>query len=97
MLKLPVCPYCQAEFLYSAVKHEMGQKNINCPHCKKTLKINKKYQYVLFLCALILLILVNWFFLTVPAMNLPFLIVITAIGVIVTYFLIPYTVRYKKP
>ena len=94
---LPRCPYCEAEFLYPAVKSSRKQKTGFCPHCKKEFQIRYRGRTaLLFLIALILLLGVNWLFLTVPTMNLPFLMVITAIGVIITYFLIPYTVQYKK-
>ena len=96
MLKLPLCPYCGARFLYPSVKNSIKQKTGVCDHCKKTFQINRTRRTLLFLVALILIVGVNWLFLSVPAINLPFLMVITAIGVIVTYFLIPYTVQYKK-
>lgn len=96
MLKLPLCPYCGARFLYPTVKSSMAQKTGECSHCKNKFQINRARRNVLFLSALILIIAINWMFLSIPAMNFPFLMVITAIGVIITYFLIPYTVRYKK-
>lgn len=96
MLKLPLCPYCGARFLYPVVKNSMKQKTGVCDHCKKEFQIYRAKKNILFLVALILIVGVNWLFLSVPAMNIIFLMVITAIGVIITYFLIPYTVRYKK-
>jgi len=97
MRMLPRCPYCEAEFLYPVVKNSRKQKTGICPHCKKEFQI--KYYgraALLFLFALILLVGINWLFLTIPAINLSFLMVITAIGVIITYFIIPFTVQYKK-
>lgn len=96
MLKLPLCPYCGAGFLYASVKNSMKYKTHICPHCGGEIQIRKKWRYLLFVAALIVLIGINWFFLTVPAINLPFLMCVTAIGVIITYFLIPYTVQYRK-
>ncbi|NLJ31033.1 MAG: hypothetical protein GX424_05455 [Clostridiales bacterium] len=51
---------------------------------------------MLFLAAFILLVAVNWFFLTVPAMNLTFLATVTALGVGAAWALVPFTVRYRK-
>lgn len=96
MLKLPLCPYCGAHFLYPTVKESIKYKTKSCPHCNNTYKINSKYKYFLFLAAILLLVGVNWLFLTIPSMNLLFLTGITALGVIAAYFLIPYTIRYQK-
>jgi CXXC-20-CXXC protein len=95
-MKLPLCPYCEARFLYPDVKDSKKQKTGICPHCKKEFRIvYRRREALLFLFALLLLVGVNWLLLTIPAMNFPFLMVITAIGIIITYFLIPYTVQYK--
>lgn len=96
MLKLPLCPYCGARFLYPAVKQNRKQKTGVCSHCKKEFQVSRSWQTLLFTAALVVIVGVNWLFLLIPSMSIPFLMVITAIGVIITYFLIPYTVRYKK-
>lgn len=96
MLKLPLCPYCGARFLYSTVKENRKQKTGVCPHCKKKFQVSQAQRMLLFLVALVVIIGVNWLFLSIPGMNIPFLMVITAIEVTITYFLIPYSVRYKK-
>jgi CXXC-20-CXXC protein len=96
-MKLPLCPYCEARFLYPAVKGSTKQKTGVCPHCKKEFRITYRSRTaLLFLFALLLIVGMNWLFLTIPTMNLPFLMVITAIGILITYFLIPYTVQYKR-
>lgn len=96
MLKLPLCPYCEARFLYPTVKNSRKQKTETCPHCSRVFQIIRRRAALLFLFAFLIIVGVNWLLLTIPAMNLPFLMIITAIGVIITYFLIPYTVQYKK-
>ena len=96
MLKLPLCPFCGARFLYPTVKNSMKQKTGICPHCKQKFQISRTRRLFLYFAALVLVVGINWLLLTIPAMNFPFLMVITAVGVIITYFLIPYTVSYKK-
>jgi hypothetical protein len=96
MLKLPVCPYCGARFFYRSVKSSAKKKTKMCPYCNKEFIIYKKFRYLLFLAAFILLVAVNWFFLTVPAMNLTFLATVTALGVGAAWALVPFTVRYRK-
>lgn len=95
MLKLPLCPYCEARFLYPDVKNNRGKTGI-CPHCKKEFRIVRGGSTALLVAAALLAIVgMNWLFLTLPSVSLPFLLIITAIGVTVTWFLIPFTVRYK--
>lgn len=96
MLKLPLCPYCSARFLYPDVKAIKGNKTGICPHCNSKFKINSKYKYILFLCAFFLLVGMNWLLLSVPSMNFCYLMAVTAIGVVAVYFLIPFTVRFQQ-
>lgn len=95
MLKLPLCPYCGARFLYPDVRNSKGKTGI-CPHCKKEFRITRGAKTVLLIViAVLMIIAMNWLFLTIPSVNLLFLLIITAIGVIITWFLIPFTVQYK--
>ena len=97
MLKLPLCPYCEARFLYPTVKNSKAQKTGICPHCDKVFRVTyRKNAALLILFALLVIVGINFLLLTITGMNIPFLMVITAIGVIITYFIIPFTVRYKK-
>lgn len=96
MLKLPLCPYCGARFLYPTVRENRKRKTGICPHCRRVFRIDGKKRYFLFLCALVLLIGLNWFLLTIPAMNPAFLLSATALGVTAAELLIPFTIRYRK-
>lgn len=96
MLKLPLCPNCGARFLYPDVRKTMNRKTGECPHCEKTYSVSRALLPLLIFVALLLIVGMNWLFLTIPSMNLPFLMIITAIGVVVVYFLTPFTVRYKR-
>lgn len=96
MLKLPVCPYCGARFLYPDVKRSKGNKTGKCPHCGKKFHITAgRGLAVLLPAALLVLIGINFLLLCIPDMNLFYLLAVTAAGVIFTYFLIPYAVRYR--
>lgn len=95
MLKLPLCPYCQAEFLYPSVKKSMRSKTGTCPHCGKDFRIVKKNTPLLFAAAILLLMGCNFLLLRVESMNLLFLTAVTVGGVAGAYLLIPYTVRYR--
>lgn len=95
MLKLPLCPYCKAEFLYPAVKKSAGCKTGTCPHCGKDFRVVKKNAALLFAAAALLLLGCNLLLLRIESMNLLFLTAVTAGGIAGAHFLIPYTVRYK--
>lgn len=96
MLKLPVCPYCGARFFYPDAKKSRGSKTGTCPHCRKKFRVAAgRGLAVLLSAALIVLFGVNFLLLSIPDMNVFYLLAVTAAGVIITYFLIPYTVRYR--
>ncbi len=97
MLKLPLCPFCGARFLYPDVKKTMFQKTGGCPHCENIFFISLARLPLMLLAAVLFLVGMNWLFLTLPTMNLLFLMIITAIGVVAAYYLTPFTVRYIKP
>ncbi|MCI1954783.1 MAG: hypothetical protein LKJ21_00190 [Oscillospiraceae bacterium] len=95
-MKLPLCPYCGARFLYPDVKRSMGAKTGTCPHCGKRFRISAGRGLAALLpAALLVLFGVDWFLLCIPDMNLLYLLAVTAAGVAAAYFLIPYTVRYR--
>lgn len=96
MLKLPLCPYCGARFLYPQVRRLQNKKSGVCPHCGKTFRIySRAGRTVLYTVSAFLLIGVDFFLLGIPAMNLTFLLAVTIAGVVGVGLLNPYTVRYR--
>lgn len=95
MLKLPLCPYCGARFLYPDVRRSKGRKTGTCPNCGKTFRVSGGKGRALFylVCALVLVGL-DVLLLRVPSMNLTFLLAATALGVAGSLLLVPYTIRY---
>lgn len=95
MLKLPLCPYCGAGFLYADVRRNRDRKTLSCPHCGKTFRVKgKRNRALLFLATGFLLVWFDWFLLSIPSMNLTVLFAATVPGVAAAWLLIPYTVRY---
>ena len=95
MLKLPLCPYCGARFLYPDVKKSKNRKNGVCPHCGETFRIyGRACRTVLYTVSFLLLIGMNFCLMKIPSMHLAFLLSATILGVVITWLLIPYTVRY---
>lgn len=97
MLKLPRCPYCGAEFLYSSVRKTLWGRRGVCPHCSRSFRmVRRGASALLCLAAGAVLVGLNCLFLTVPSVGLPFLMVMTAVGIVLVYGLFPFTVRYRK-
>ncbi|MFU0832018.1 MAG: Znf/thioredoxin-put domain-containing protein [Oscillospiraceae bacterium] len=95
MLKLPLCPYCGARFLYPEVRKTINNRKGICPHCGGTFRIyGKANRAALYAVSLLMLIGMNLCLIKIPSMNLTVLLLATIIGVMVTRLLIPYTVRY---
>lgn len=95
MLKLPLCPYCGAGFLYPDVKKTQNEKRGVCPHCGETFRVyGRTNRAVLYIVSALLLIGMNFFLLNIPAINLTFLLAATVPCVAAVRLLIPYTVRY---
>ncbi len=97
MLKLPLCPYCGARFLYGQVRRSRFRKTGICPHCGKRFRITS-WRGMLFLlpAAVLAMVGVNLLLLQIPGMNLSVLSLFTVLGVTAVYFLLPYTVRYRR-
>ena len=95
MLKLPLCPYCGAGFLYPAVRRSKGRRTGTCPNCGKEFRIwGGKGRAVLFSACALVLVGLDVLLLRVPSMNLTFLLSVTVLGVVCALLLVPYTVRY---
>ena len=97
MLKLPLCPYCGARFLYGQVRRSRFRKTGTCPHCGKKFRITSWRGLLILLPAAVLLMVgVNLLLMQIPGMNLSVLSFVTALGVAATYFLLPFAVRYRR-
>lgn len=95
MLKLPLCPYCRARFLYGQVRKSRFRKTGVCPHCGEKFRITSwRGLLALLPSAAVLMVGLNVLLMQIPEMSLPALSFVTAAGVTATYFLLPYTVRY---
>ncbi|WP_411676395.1 hypothetical protein [Caproicibacter sp.] len=100
MLKLPLCPYCGARFLYSEVRKSQNEKTGTCPHCEKPFRIGGgARRMVLYAVSALLLVGLNLCLLKLPSMNLIYLLAATVPGVAAVRLLVPYTVRFlpEKP
>lgn len=97
-LRLPLCPHCGTRFFYKQVNEGKKLKTMSCPNCKKQFQVQyKKQTALLIIIAILLLIGLNCLLLAVaPFMNIVGLFLVTAVGICITYFLFPYTVRFKK-
>jgi CXXC-20-CXXC protein len=92
----PTCPYCKARFLYPDLK-QRGKEHIGvCPHCGKPYRISRLARVVYILCALAVLFFLDYGLLYISDMNLPFMLIITIIGVTAFYLLFPFSVRFRK-
>lgn len=96
MLKLPLCPYCGARFLYPDVRRAQNKKSGTCPHCGKIFRVRgRPGRAVLYAVSALLLIGMDFGLIRIPSMNLTFLLTVTVLGVAGVRLLIPYTVRYE--
>lgn len=97
-LRLPLCPHCGARFFYTQVKKAKKQDTMICKHCKKQFQISyKKGTVLLIVLAILILIILNMLLLAYfPLTNIVGLFLVTIMGISITYFFIPYTVRFKK-
>lgn len=95
MLKLPLCPYCGATFLYPDVRKSQKNRTGVCPHCGGTFRIHKgAARAVLYTVSLFMLTALNYLLLQVQSINLTVLLAVTVLGVAGVRLLVPYTVRY---
>lgn len=95
MLKLPLCPYCGARFLYRQVRRNGLHGTGVCPHCGETFRIRSLRGLTLLLAVSVAAMIgVNILLMQILDMNLSVLSVVTALEVTVTWLLFPYAVRY---
>ena len=96
MIKLPLCPYCGARFLYPEVRRMAGKKEGMCLHCKKEFTISQMGIFWIFLAVALLLIALNWALLAAGISDLWVLLAVTAVLVALSVFLIPFGIRLKE-
>lgn len=97
VLKLPLCPYCKAHFLYGQVRKNRKQKEVTCPHCKKSFQVKSVLPcLLLFLIAAVLAVGCNLLLLVIlPYLTVLALAVNTALILLIAWLLIPYVIRHK--
>ncbi len=98
MLKLPLCPYCEAIYRYGEVKAFKNKENIKCRHCGKSFSVSKtKGRIILIIVAAIILIALNiLLFNIIKGLTVFGCFVITVAAVSLTVILFPFTTRFKK-
>ena len=98
MLKLPVCPYCNAIYRYKDVKKITHIKKCECHHCKRKFTVSyiKGRAVILIVTALILialnLIMLNF----LNGVTILGCLIIAAVFISLAVILFPFTVRFKK-
>lgn len=97
LLKLPVCPHCNAVYRYNEVKNMTRYRNIECRNCKKIFTVYKAKTKAIFLTVdIILLIALNLLLFHFCNFNLIGLLVFTLIFFGLSLLILPFTVRFKK-
>ncbi len=96
LLKLPVCPYCNAVYSYKEVDSIKRGKNV-CYHCKKEFIVSKtpgKMLFIMIVCAV--LILIN-LIIIISTDNLTIVTVLMDLfTVTAAVLMLPLTVKFKK-
>lgn len=95
-MKLAVCPYCGARFLYPDVRKSLFRKRGVCPNCGKEYRVSKRGFAVFFPCAAAVLVALDYGLLMISDMNLIYLCTVTVVGVVIARLLLPFAIRYRK-
>lgn len=97
LLKLPVCPHCNAVYRYNEVKNMSKFRHIECRHCKKPFTVYKsKGRSIFFIIDIIVLILFNLLLFHFCNFNLIGLLIFTLIFFGLSLLILPFTVRFVK-
>ena len=98
MLKLPVCPYCNAIYRYKDVKSITHDKVCRCFHCNKKFTVSyKKGRIVILSAVALLLIALNvLMFNFVSNVSILGCLIISVLFISLAVILFPFTVRFKK-
>lgn len=95
-MKSATCPACGARFLYPDLKKKITSRTGVCPHCRKKYRISRVGTAIFLVCAVLVLIALNFALLSIPDMNIFFLCFITLAGVVIAYFLLPFSIRFRQ-
>jgi len=97
LLKLPVCPHCNAVYRYNEVKNMTRYKHIECRYCKKPFTVYKlKGKVVFFIVDIIILVLLNLLLFHFCNFNLIGLLIFTLIFFGLSLLILPFTVQFRK-
>jgi len=96
LLKLPVCPHCQAVYRYDEVKNMCRYRHIECRHCKKVFTVeSRKGKIIYFTIDSILLIAMNIVLFHFAEIHPLGLILFTLVFFGLSLLLVPFTVRFN--
>ncbi len=96
LLKLPVCPHCQAVYRYDEVKNMCRYRNIECRHCKKIFTVeSRKGKIIFFTVDTILLVLLNLVLFHFAELHPLGLLLVTLTFFGISLLLVPFTVRFR--
>ncbi len=96
LLKLPVCPHCQAVYRYDEVKNMCRYRNIECRHCKKVFTVETRKGKILFFTADILLLVgLNLLLFHFAQLHPIGLLLVTLFLFGISLLLVPFTVRFR--
>ncbi|MEE0858185.1 MAG: hypothetical protein U0M12_01790 [Acutalibacteraceae bacterium] len=97
LLKLPVCPHCNAVYRYNEVKNITRYKHIQCRNCKKNFTVyTTKGKVIFYIIDIIVLVLLNILLFHFCEFGLIGLLVFTLIFFGLSLLILPFTVRFKK-
>lgn len=97
LLKLPVCPHCNAVYRYNEVKNMSKYKNIECRNCKKPFTVSTtKGRIIFFIVDILILILLDILCFHFLSFNLIGLLLFTLVFFGLSLLILPFTVKFKK-
>ncbi|MEE0929641.1 MAG: hypothetical protein UIM53_01415 [Acutalibacteraceae bacterium] len=97
LLKLPVCPHCNAVYRYNEVKNMCKYKNIECRNCKKPFTVyTTKGRIIFFIVDILVLILLDILCFHFLSFNLIGLLLFTLVFFGLSLLILPFTVKFKK-
>jgi CXXC-20-CXXC protein len=96
LLRLPVCPHCNAVYRYNEVSNMCRYRNIECRHCKKVFTVYKtKGRVIFFTVDIAVLIVLNIVLAHFCGFTLLGLLIFTPVFFGLSLFILPFTVRFR--